>query len=216
MIKLKHCTAALFFLLALWTIQPNKALAQQPNAFLFNAGQTAASDSLNHDIQLYLLVGSSEGGERGAVPSALDGVVKQLRSTMPFSNYRLAATFFNRVKNGGSLNVKGVAGSLFPSNAGPNTPTFYEFNLSDIKMDAGQQVVQIEKFRFGLRVPIVTYNGQSNDNKGGSPILSYEPIGINTELGISANTPTIIGTMTTGRADESFILIILDRPTSPR
>src|SRR6185295_3811773 len=48
-------------------------------------------DETNLDTQLYLLVATNQDVDDAKLPSALDPVVKQLRSSLPFKNYRLAA-----------------------------------------------------------------------------------------------------------------------------
>jgi hypothetical protein len=219
--KLQPYTVA-FIMLAVWLVQPNAnpVLAQKQAQPLAAASSLAAGEEANHDIQIYLLVGSNQSGERSGLPAMLDPVIKQLRSSMPYSNYHLGASFFNRVKNGGSLNVKGVAGSLFPVGTGPNTPAFYEFNLVGVKLDANvpsQRIVEINRFGFGLRMPVITTGTRTDDGKTtGYPVINYESTGIHTEVSIGEGIPTIIGTMTTGRADESFILVITIKPSSPR
>ena len=75
--------------------------------------QPAGHDGPDYEVQLYLLV--TAGGAEGAakVPQGLDGVVRQLKSTLPPADYRLAATFINRVRDGGKFEVKTVGGSPF-------------------------------------------------------------------------------------------------------
>src|ERR1044071_5306101 len=58
-------------------------------------------DETNLDTQLYLLVATNQEVDDAKLPAALDGVIRQLRASLPFKNYRLAATLFNRVKNDG-------------------------------------------------------------------------------------------------------------------
>jgi len=68
---------------------------------------------INYEVQLHLLV-TAEGAEGAAkVPQGLDGVVRQLKASLPPADYRLAATFINRVRDGGRFEVKTVGGSPF-------------------------------------------------------------------------------------------------------
>jgi hypothetical protein len=64
---------------------------------------TQDPDETNLDTQLYLIVGTNQDVDDAKLPASLDPVVKQLRATLPFKNYRLAATLINRVKNEGRL-----------------------------------------------------------------------------------------------------------------
>lgn len=170
-------------------------------------------DDINYEVQLYLIAASNEQSERGgsSLPQSLEGTIKQLRTNLPYTNYRLATTFLNRVKDNGILELRGVAGSLMPSQIGPSSPTFYDFSLYQVKMEAdteGQPYIRINKFRFGLRMPIVTGTTRVEGSDIGSPIIQYEQIGITTELSLREGTPTVIGTMTTSRPNESLILLL--------
>lgn len=216
-----HIVASII-LLALWTIQPQAgpALAQKPVLSTAAAPKAASAsptrEEINYDIQIYLMVGSNGPSEKAGLPSALDGVARQLRSSLPFNNYRIAATFLNRVSNGGNLQVNGVAGSLFTASPTPSFPTFYEFDLNDIKGDAnaaGQQLIQVQRFKFTMRVPLAT-SATPTQGGGSAPNINYEPTGISTGVSILEGVPTLVGTMTTGRSDESYILVVTIRPTT--
>src|SRR3982751_4999550 len=67
-------------------------------------------DETNLDTQLYLIVATNQDVVDDRLPAALDGVIKQLRASLPFKNYRLAATLVNRVKNDGRLNLRWIGG----------------------------------------------------------------------------------------------------------
>jgi hypothetical protein len=220
--KFRNHIVASIALLVFWTIQPGAhvALAQKTNPTLAAAPavlpSSSALEEVNYDIQIYLMVGSNESGERAALPQNLEPLVSKLRASLPFNNYRVAATFLNRVKNGGSLQVNGVAGSLFPSSPVPSSPTFYEFALSDIGVNAnaaGQQIVQINGFKFTMRVPLAT-SSVPGPNNTSVPVINYEPTGINTRVSIGEGVPTLVGTMTTGRSDESYIVVVTVRPNT--
>src|SRR6476660_3074103 len=70
------------------------------------------ADEANLDTQLYLIVGTNQDVDDPKLPASLDNVVKQLRATLPFKNYRLAATLINRVKNQGRLDLSWIGGPL--------------------------------------------------------------------------------------------------------
>src|SRR5687768_15316858 len=83
-----------------------------------NTTQTATKqtdtkdDETNLETQLYLIVGTDGDVPDSKLPAALDTVVKQLRATLPFKNYRLAATMVNRVKNEGRLELRWIGGPM--------------------------------------------------------------------------------------------------------
>jgi hypothetical protein len=121
---------------------------------------TKQDDETNLDTHLYLLVGTNQGADDAKLPVALDPVIKQLRASLPFKDYRLVATLINRVKNDGHLNLKWIGGPLFSSASSAvsaGTPSFNEFRLNTVKLltdTAGQQIVRMEGFGFGARIPI--------------------------------------------------------------
>src|SRR6185503_4867121 len=97
---------------------------QTSQPFPFGVTQTGTSvqaqtekqeDETNLDTQLYMLIATNQDVDDLKLPAALDSVVKQLRGSLPFKNYRLAATLINRVKNEGRLNLKWIGGPLFAS-----------------------------------------------------------------------------------------------------
>ncbi|MFL6229145.1 MAG: hypothetical protein ACJ741_10230, partial [Pyrinomonadaceae bacterium] len=129
-----------------------------------DAATTKAEDKqreqINHEVQLYLLVGTDTPGERSSVPSALDGPVRQLKESLPFSGYRLATTFIMRVRDGGSLELSGTGG--FPavsSSSNSATPSFIQISISRVLLARGaadQSFIQVERFHFGMKVPVQT------------------------------------------------------------
>ena len=96
----------------------------------------ATDDEINLDTQLFLIVGTNQDVADTKLPSSLDNVVKQLRATLPFKNYRLAATLINRVKNQGRLDLSWIGGPLAAA-AGPvstQTPSFSNFNVRLVRL----------------------------------------------------------------------------------
>src|SRR4029079_1216858 len=121
------------------------------------------TDDATLDTQLYLIVGTNQEVDDAKLPASLDPVVKQLRASLPFKNYRLAATLINRVKNEGRLDLSWIGGplaSVSPTGAASNvTPSFSQFKVRQVKLvrnAENQQVVQMLGFNFGARVPIQT------------------------------------------------------------
>src|SRR4029078_4893428 len=91
--------------------------------------QPEPADETNLDTQLYLIVGTNQEVDDSRLPASLDPVVRQLRATLPFKNYRLAATLINRVKNEGRLDLSWIGGPLASaSGTSPSlTPSFSQF-----------------------------------------------------------------------------------------
>ena len=90
-----------------------KAPLQRPSQ------EAKSVDETNLDTQLYLLVATNQEIDDAKIPAALDPVIKQLRSSLPFKNYKLMTTLVNRVKNEGRLKLEvdwraiaGIGGSF--------------------------------------------------------------------------------------------------------
>jgi len=115
-------------------------------------------DETNLDTQLYLLVATNLDVNDAKMPASLESVIRQLRASLPFKNYRLSATLINRVKNDGRLSLRWVSGPMTASAAASNgTPSFNEFHVNTVKLvhDAGgQHLVRMDRFGFGTRIPI--------------------------------------------------------------
>jgi hypothetical protein len=210
--NLKHRIALSFVICCLMLASFTVAQAQDREGTATEVATTAATAKtveVNHEVQLYLLVASNKADGKSNVPQALDPIIKQLKSSLPFADYRLTTTFFNRVRDKGNLRVSGiVGGSIFTAPASA-APTFYQLTLTNVKLvtDAGgQQFVQISRFEFGQRVPVQT-SATRNESGAGFPVINYEQIGIATEVSLREAVPTIIGIMPTGQPDESFILV---------
>src|SRR5215470_921599 len=144
------------------------------------------ADDANLDTQLYLIVGTNQDVDDSKLPASLDTVVKQLRATLPFKNYKLAATLINRVKNQGRLNLSWIGGPLAaPTGAASNvTPSFSQFNVREVRLirnAENQPVVQMLGFNFGARIPIQT-PGAIAANGAVSPVISYENTGVSTDI----------------------------------
>ena len=173
-------------------------------------------DDTNLDTQLYLLVATNQAVDDTKLPAALDSVLRQLRASLPFKNYRLAATLINRVKNDGRLNLKWVGGPLIVSEtASTSTPSFNEFKVNTVKLitDAGgQQVVRMEGFGFGARIPIQTATAVAS-NGPTAPILSYESTGLNTDISMREGEAVIVGTLNVGPSGDAIILVVSARRT---
>ena len=168
-------------------------------------------DETNLDTQLYLLVATNQDVDDTRLPPALDGVVKQLRASLPFKNYRLAATLVNRVKNEGRLNLKWIGGPLIASGAAATavTPSFNDFHVNGIKLvrdQNGRRMVRMEGFSFGARIPI--QSGTAIAATGPAPIINYEPTGLNTDISLPEGEPVIVGTLNVGPSGDAIILVM--------
>ncbi|MGI8898199.1 MAG: hypothetical protein ACR2IB_07375 [Pyrinomonadaceae bacterium] len=174
-------------------------------------------DETNLDTQLYLLIATNQAVDAAKLPVALEGVVKQLRISLPFKNYRLAATLINRVKNDGRLDLQWVGGPLLPAAAtSGNAPTFNEFRINQVKLvtgSDGRDIVRMDGFKFGARIPIQMGTALAS-NAPGAPIINYQPTGLNTDISMREGEPVVVGTLNGGPSGDAIILVISARRSS--
>jgi hypothetical protein len=162
-----------------------------------------ARPEINYEVQLYLLV-TSEGTEGAAkLPQSLDGVVRQLKSSLPPADYRLAATFINRVKSGGSFEANSLGGSApTGSPQGVPMPAFYQFAFTDVRAADGPQSdgsVNVRQLRFSVRLPT-----QVADRPG---IIQFQETGLNTQMSVREGEPTLVGTLNSSSTGRFFALV---------
>lgn len=176
------------------------------------------TDEANLETQLYLIVGTNQEVDDAKIPAALDTVVKQLRSTLPFKNYRLAATLINRVKNEGRLDLSWIGGPLAsPSGAAAAlTPSFSQFKVRQVKLvrnSENQQVVQMLGFNFGARIPIQSQAPVAATGGAIPSALVYENTGVSTDISMREAEPVIVGTLNIGPSGDAIILVVSAKRT---
>ncbi|HTG95592.1 MAG TPA: hypothetical protein VL866_23530 [Pyrinomonadaceae bacterium] len=178
----------------------------------------------NLDTQLYLIVGTNQDVDDARLPASLDNVIKQLRASLPFKNYRLAATLVNRVRNEGRLDLRWIGGPFAgpTGTASATTPSFSEFKIGVVKLARnaeGQAVVHMLRFSFGARIPIVTGTtpaqaGTGGAPGGGFPIINYDNTGLNTDISLREGEPVVVGTLNAGPSGDAIILVVSAKRTN--
>ena len=180
---------------------------------------TALDVEANLDTQLYLIVATNQDVDDARLPQSLDAVIKQLRASLPFKNYRLAATLVNRVRNEGRLDLRWIGGPFaVPTGtaASSATPSFSEFKVQQVKLSRnadGQPVVHMLRFSFGARIPIVTGTALAQTGTG-APIINYETTGLNTDISLREGEPVVVGTLNAGPSGDAIILVVSAKRTN--
>jgi len=179
--------------------------------------QTETKDETNLDTQLYLIVGTNQDVVDAKLAESLDPIIKQLRATLPFRNYRLAATLINRVKNEGRLDLSWIGGPLATNIATSSVtmPSFSQFKIRQVKLvhgSDGQQVVQMDGFNFGARVPIQV-SGAIAANGAIAPTINYESTGVATDISMHEAEPVVVGTLNVGPSGDAIILVVSAKRT---
>jgi hypothetical protein len=212
MTVLKILAVAVFAAMLCAGVSNRQVLAQSAD----QTGQAGGAankvlDQVDLDTQLYLIVATNQEIADTKMPPALEPVIKQLRSTLPFKNYRVSATLLNRVKNDGRLNLKWIGGPLLGSEtADGKSPSFNDFKVNNISLmrnSEGVSIVRLEGFGFGARIPIQTYTAVAA-NAPAMPVLNYESTGLQTDISMREGEPVIVGTLNVGPSGEAIILVM--------
>ncbi len=172
-------------------------LSSLTDSFAQNPAKTQAEPSF--DVILQTVIASNNPTDKSDTPQSLLGVIKKLRADFPFSNYRLTSTYMQRVANLGNIEFKGVSNEA-NQNQDKNPATFSEWSLVGLENlldEKGQATIQVQRFRFGQRVPIII-----------SSTVAYEPVGFTTKFSLTKNVPTVVGSVTTATPDELMFVIL--------
>ena len=163
-----------------------------------------------YEVVLQLLVASNSAADKAALPPTLSNAVKKLKTLYNYSDYRLTTTFLQRTNN--YLEYKSLLND-FNQIADRNYPAFSEWSLKGLKNlpnAQGRNVLQFDSFRFGMKIPIVSYT--KDENGKNVPGVIYDSTGITTmRFSINENEATIIGSLTTAKPDELMFLVLTVR-----
>ena len=177
----------------------------------FSAAAAQPSDQLepSYEVSLQVVIGSNETGAKSDLPAILSGITKQLKTNFAFANYRLANTFLGRISNTGNIEYKSVS-NILGEETEAASQTFLDWSLGNFRsMPNG---FQARSFRFGARVPVRT--GTVKDSAGMlNPIINYEAIGLTMNMiGLPANKPTLIGTISLPKTTGTIFLVATIKP----
>ncbi|HEX3581521.1 MAG TPA: secretin N-terminal domain-containing protein [Thermoanaerobaculia bacterium] len=159
-----------------------------------------ATVSTDAEMRMWVVIGS-----KSAIPNAqplpedLEPVVKELRSTLRYSNYALMAATVNRVARGIMVQGSGVAE---PEALGmpvkQEQPVLYTYALRnpEIMSSNGRQALTTDGFNFSMRIPIDVGKGS----------IQYQSVGFETPVTVRDKEKVVIGTTTMG--DKALIVIV--------
>lgn len=188
--------------------EPTQAPTQTPT-------QTQTKDDdTNLETQLYMILGTNQEVADSKLPSSLDAVVKQLRASLPFKNYRLAATLINRVKNEGRLELGWIGAPLTATLGGAPPTTKSSFRLRQIKLvrnNEGQSMVQVVGFAFNASIPVPITAVAANN--AAPPVFNYEGANLATDISMREGDPVIVGTLNVGPSGDAIILVLSAKRT---
>ena len=189
--------------------------AQAQTASQSPAQTEAKDDDTNLETQLYMILGTNQEVAESKIPNALDPVVKQLRATLPFKNYRLAATLVNRVKNEGRLELGWIGAPLTSAIDATQPTTRSSFRIRQIKLgrnSGGQSTVQVVGFAFNASIPLPA-SGATAANNPAPPVFNYEGASLSTDISMREGEPVIVGTLNVGPSGDAIILVLAAKRT---
>ncbi|HEY6186830.1 MAG TPA: hypothetical protein VIW80_04065 [Pyrinomonadaceae bacterium] len=203
--QFKH--GVLICLLMLCSLLTGASVASAQRQEQTSTTSTTLNEDVDLEVQLQLVVASNGAGEGAKLSPQLEAAIRPLRTTLPYSNYRWAATFINRVTNGAHTITKGIAGPLLGTTPPTSSvPSFYEVSFTDVILAPSGTRPQLVHFKlhFGARLPVMVGGGGSNTAQA----VNYENTGITTSLSIPENQPVIVGTMNLGASNDMLVLVI--------
>ena len=113
------------------------------------------------------------------------------------------------------MNLSWIGGPLLESAAETkHTPSFNEFNVRQVRVvddPQGKTVIRMEGFKFGTRIPIVTYNGVAAVGSPPAPIINKHRV--NTDISMREGEPVVVGTLNLGPSGDAVILVMSARRT---
>jgi len=147
------------------------------------------------EFKISVLIGSKSALAAAGVPDELAPVVKQLQSTLRYAHYGLMTTAVQRTKPGDGVRGSGVAEpTLLGMTPNQERPVFYDYHLS--RVTTNEANVDIERFAFNMRVPIVVKGTE----------VQYQNVGFETPVSVHQNEKVVIGTTTMG--DKALIVVV--------
>jgi hypothetical protein len=148
------------------------------------------------EFKISVLIGSKSALNAASIPEELEPVVKQLQSTLRYAHYGLMTAAVQRTKPGDGIDGSGVAEpTLLGMTPNQERPVFYSYTMR--RITASDASVDIEKFQFGMRVPVVVK---------GSGDVQYQNVGFETPVSLRNNEKVVIGTTTMG--DKALIVVV--------
>lgn len=179
---------------------PAPDLAAPPAASRANAPRT------NFEVQLHMLAASNGETQKGSIAPALEPIAKQLKDSSPFAMRRVVMTLVCRVSDGGTLDSRGIMPLVISS--GPvsgrvRSGTTYTLRLGHVRWESGAAEKGVIAFDLNYmhRIPVVAV-------EDGREVFSNEDAALSTRTSVLEGVPTVIGTLTSSRPDEVYLLAV--------
>jgi hypothetical protein len=154
---------------------------------------TPAAPRPDIELHMHILVASNTGTSTEQLPAELRDVITQLRETLSYRNYELAASVVQRLtETPRGLRGSGTAEIAYTSAANPTVSLTYDYTINSVSLaqnPAGAKTIQIGEFSFGTR--------PNNANINGS---------VQTALNLRDGEKVVVGTTTI--RDRALIIVL--------
>ncbi len=165
----------------------------------FDVARPAASN-LKRNVELtgYILIAGPRGTAGDAVPADLDPVVKQLKATFGYNDFRLLDSFFIRAQEGNQFSSDGNTAA--PNSETPSLQGRYQINARrGVRLtpdDKGMRI-RLEGFIFDLNLPV-----------GGN---QFTKVSFNTDIDIREGQKVVVGKAKGDSSAGAYILVLSAR-----
>ena len=211
-----HRKVLSLFVLTLFLVCGSVQAQSQAQATQPATQQDSKDDQTNLQTQLYMIVGSNQDAGDTKMPAVLEPVIKELRATLPFKSYRLAAVLVNRVKNEGKLEVGWIGVPYAPIPDAPQAMSRSSYRVRQVKLmtnSDGQSMVQLAGFNFAAQVAVVTSGPVASANPT-PPAFNYEGTNLSTDISVREGEPAVVGTLNAGPSGDAIILVVTAKRTT--
>ena len=150
------------------------------------------------EFHVYVLIGSGVPTSARELPDEIVDVVKELKATLRYASYGLMTTSVHRTRPGNGVESSGVAETKLLGMATPDlNPIMYNYNLRRVTVPQGtpRESVDVENFRFSMRIPIAVGAG-----------VQYQNVGFETPVTIRTGEKVVVGTTTMG--DKALVVVV--------
>ena len=153
----------------------------------------------NVEITIYLMSALGQASPT-ALPSELDGVVKQLKNTFSYKGFELIDTQVIRTRPGRGGSASGVF-----DRGTSGLKAFNSVNISEVTVsnDEKGRAIHLRGLRVGLRVPVQSNPGSS------PPTVNYLDTGINTDIDVHEGQKVVVGKANMDGSDRASIVVLM-------
>ncbi len=169
----------------------------------------APSPLKNVELTAYLVVASEQAGSASNLPTELQPVIKQLRSTFSYQGYRLLDTLVLRTREDSAAEVSGVPPHTSEKPGAPPPVYNFRFKSARVTSDEKGRVIWLHEMRLGARVPIATTTvGGTGTNPVVNKQYQYMDTGIAADVDIREGQKVVVGKANIEGPDKALFLVV--------